>query len=315
MSIAYVLRRLVTVATTLFFVVAITFLVFRLIPGDPVQLMIGADADPALETRLRRELGTDLPAHVQFFTWTRDAIRGDFGTSIRYSRPVADLIGARLPLSLMVAGVSIAVVGLVALPLGIGFAWFRHLTVVRVLATVVQLGMAIPSFWMGLMLISFLAVGMSFFPTGGFVSPEEGLVRSLQSVALPALAISLPLIAIVVRYVRNSILDELSQDYVRTALSKGVPANRVLFRHVLRNSLLPVITVFGLIFADIVAGTIVVEQVFSLPGLGRLLVTAIGSRDFPLIQGLVLYIGVFVVLFNFVVDFLYRVLDPRIELS
>ncbi|MFP4643170.1 MAG: ABC transporter permease [Spirochaetales bacterium] len=315
MSIAYLLRRLVTVATTLFVVVAITFLVFRLIPGDPVQLMIGADADPALEARLRRELGTDLPAHVQFFNWTRDAIRGDFGTSIRYSRPVADLIGARLPLSVMVAGVSIVFVAVVALPLGIAFARFRRLTVVRVLATVVQLGMAIPSFWMGLMLISFLAVGMSFFPTGGFVSPEESLVGSLQSVALPALAISLPLIAIVVRYVRNSILEELSQDYVRTALSKGVPANRVLFRHVLRNSLLPVITVFGLIFADIVVGTIVVEQVFSLPGLGRLLVTAIGSRDFPLIQGLVLYIGVFVVLFNFVVDLLYRVLDPRIELS
>ncbi len=277
--------------------------------------MLGPDADPALVARIREELGTDLPLPTRLARWTSGVLTGDLGTSIRYARPVASLIADRLEISLTLALLAMTAVILVAIPLGIVLAVKRAHWSEPVVSMGVQLGMAIPSFWLGIILISVFGVSLRLFPAGGYVPLGDGLFASVRSVTLPSIAIAVPLVAVVVRYTRNSMIDQFNQDYVRTAFSKGFPVRHVMTRHVLRNAALPVITVLGMTFANVIAGTIIIEQVFALPGLGLLLVTAVGSRDFPLIQGLVLYITFFVVLFNLLVDLAYHIVDPRVELS
>lgn len=292
-----------------------TFLAFEVIPGDPVLTMLGPDADPALVARLREELGTELPLPIRLARWTAGVITGDLGTSFRYGRPVVSLILDRLEISLTIAFLAMTAIVLIAIPLGVVLAVKRAHWSEPIVSMGVQLGMAIPSFWLGIILISVFGVSLRLFPTGGYVPIREGFFTSIRSVTLPSIAIAVPLIAVVVRYTRNSMIDQFNQDYVRTAFSKGFPVRHVVTRHIVRNAALPVITVLGLIFANVVVGTIIIEQVFALPGLGLLLVTAVGSRDFPLIQGLVLYITFFVMLFNLLVDLAYHIVDPRVELS
>lgn len=315
MNAAYVVRRLFTLVVTLLVVSLVTFLVFEVIPGDPILTMLGPDADPALVELMRQEYGTDQPLLVRLGTWFRGVVTGDLGTSIRFTRPVASLILERVVISLMIATLAIIVVVLVAVPLGVLLAIHRRHWSEPIVSMGIQVGMAIPSFWLGIVLISVFGLMLRLFPTGGFVPPGEGLLRSLHSVTLPSLAIAVPLIAVVVRYTRNSIIDQLSQDYVRTARSKGFPVRTVVYRHVIRNAALPVITVLGMIFSNVVVGTIIIEQVFALPGLGLLLVNAVSARDFPLIQGLILYITFTVAFFNLLVDLAYHVVDPRMELA
>ncbi len=315
MSSTYLIRRLFSLATTLAVVALATFLAFEVIPGDPVLTMLGPDADPSLVAAMREELGTDLPLTARLANWVAGVLTGDLGTSIRYARPVGSLILDRVAVSLSVALLAMTAVVLVAIPLGIALAVRRSHWSEPFVATIIQVGMAIPSFWLGIILISVFGLSLGLFPTGGYVPFGAGLFASIRSVTLPAIAIAIPLIAVVVRYTRNSMIDQFSQDYVRTAFSKGFPVRHVVYRHVLRNAALPVITVLGMIFGNVVVGTIIIEQVFALPGLGLLLVTAVSARDFPLIQGLVLYITFFVTLFNLLVDLAYHVIDPRVELT
>ncbi len=315
MSSTYLIRRLFSLATTLAVVTLATFLAFEVIPGDPVLTMLGPDADPSLVAAMREELGTDLPLTARLANWVAGVLTGDLGTSIRYARPVGSLILDRVAVSLSVALLAMTAVVLVAIPLGIALAVRRSHWSEPFVATIIQVGMAIPSFWLGIILISVFGLSLGLFPTGGYVPFGAGLFASIRSVTLPAIAIAIPLIAVVVRYTRNSMIDQFSQDYVRTAFSKGFPVRHVVYRHVLRNAALPVITVLGMIFGNVVVGTIIIEQVFALPGLGLLLVTAVSARDFPLIQGLVLYITFFVTLFNLLVDLAYHVIDPRVELT
>lgn len=311
----YFIRRIILLFITLILVSLITFFVFQIMPGDPVRIMLGPDADEVQIETLTKQLGLDQPLYVQYFDWITGVVTGDLGQSIRFSLPVSDLIVDRLPVTISLTFISLTIVVLVAIPLGIFMAQRQNKFSDLFFSSAMQLGMAIPSFWLGMLLILYLGMTFSFFSISGYVPWSESIKGALGSLLLPALTIAIPQIAVKFRYVRNTILEQLGLDYVRTVRSKGISEHFVLYKHVLRNSMIPVLTIFGLIFAEIVAGTIIVEQVFGLPGIGSLLVTSINYRDFPLVQGIIMYITLVVVIINFVVDILYSILDPRIRLS
>ncbi|GGE26335.1 ABC transporter permease [Pullulanibacillus camelliae] len=312
---AYILRRLVFLCLTLVFISIITFLVFRILPGDPVQIMLGPDADPARITAVRHQLGLDQPLFEQYIHLIQGFVKGDLGESLRFSMPVKTLILARLPLTFSLALMSLVIVVFVSIPLGVLAAIRKNSWGDIILSSITQVGMAIPTFFVGMLLMILFGSMFRLFSPGGYIPWGESFFGALGSLLLPALTIAIPQIAVCFRYVRNEILEQTTMDYVRTARGKGATERATLFKHILRNSLIPVLTVFGLILAEVIAGTIVVEQVFSLPGIGTLLITSVSGRDFPVVQGLVLYIAFVVVCINFIVDLLYRVLDPRIRLK
>ncbi|WP_107948907.1 ABC transporter permease [Lysinibacillus parviboronicapiens] len=310
----YIIRRFMLLITTILLVSMITFGVFQILPGDPVRTMLGTEADPTQIENLRSELGLDRPLYEQYSDWMKRLLTGELGNSIRFSMPVKDLLFDRLPVTMSLAGLTLIIVLTVSLPLGM-FAARRQNKLSDVsLSTVTQIGMAVPSFWLGMMLILYVGMQFSFFKISGYIPWSQSVSGALSTLILPALTIAIPQIAVNFRYVRTAILEQIQLDYVRTIRSKGMSERNVMYKHVLKNSMIPILTVFGLIMAEVVAGTIIVEQVFSLPGIGQLLITAISNRDFPLVQGIVMYITVAVVVINFIVDILYSVLDPRIRL-
>ncbi|MFJ7647547.1 ABC transporter permease [Lysinibacillus sp. NPDC097279] len=310
----YIIRRFILLITTILLVSIITFGVFQILPGDPVRTMLGTEADPTQIENLRSELGLDRPLYEQYADWMKGLLTGELGNSIRFSMPVKDLLFDRLPVTMSLALLTLTIVLLVSLPLGM-FAARRQNKLSDVsLSTLTQIGMAVPSFWLGMMLILYVGMKFSFFKISGYIPWTQSISGALSTLVLPALTIAIPQIAVNFRYVRTAILEQMQLDYVRTIRSKGMSEQNVMYKHVLKNAMIPILTVFGLIMAEVVAGTIIVEQVFSLPGVGQLLITAISNRDFPLVQGIVMYITVAVVVINFIVDILYSVLDPRIRL-
>lgn len=310
----YILRRFILLITTILLVSIITFGVFQILPGDPVRTMLGTEADPTQIENLRSELGLNRPLYEQYTDWMKGLLTGELGNSIRFSMPVKELLFDRLPVTMSLAGLTLLIVLLISLPLGM-FAARRQNKLSDVsLSTVTQVGMAIPSFWLGMILILYIGMQVSFFKISGYIPWTQSVAGALSTLVLPALTIAIPQIAVNFRYVRTAILEQVQLDYVRTVRSKGMSEQNVMYKHVLKNSMIPILTVFGLIMAEVVAGTIIVEQVFSLPGVGQLLITAISNRDFPLVQGIVMYITVAVVMINFMVDILYSALDPRIRL-
>ncbi|MEQ6354025.1 ABC transporter permease [Lysinibacillus sp. M3] len=310
----YIIRRFILLITTILLVSIITFGVFQILPGDPVRTMLGTEADPTQIENLRSELGLNRPLYEQYTDWMKGLLTGELGNSIRFSMPVKDLLFDRLPVTMSLAGLALVIVLLVSLPLGMFAARRQNKFSDMSLSTVTQVGMAIPSFWLGMILILYIGLQFSFFKISGYIPWTQSVAGALSTLILPALTIAIPQIAVNFRYVRTSILEQVQLDYVRTIRSKGMSEQNVMYKHVLKNSMIPILTVFGLIMAEVVAGTIIVEQVFSLPGVGQLLITAISNRDFPLVQGIVMYITVAVVMINFMVDILYSVLDPRIRL-
>ncbi|SKB42555.1 peptide/nickel transport system permease protein [Lysinibacillus sp. AC-3] len=310
----YIIRRFILLITTILLVSIITFGVFQILPGDPVQTMLGTEADPTQIENLRSELGLNRPLYEQYTDWVKGLLTGELGNSIRFSMPVKDLLFDRLPVTMSLAGLTLVIVLLISLPLGMFAARRQNKFSDMSLSTVTQVGMAIPSFWLGMILILYVGLQFSFFKISGYIPWTQSVAGALSTLVLPALTIAIPQIAVNFRYVRTSILEQVQLDYVRTIRSKGMSEQNVMYKHVLKNSMIPILTVFGLIMAEVVAGTIIVEQVFSLPGVGQLLITAISNRDFPLVQGIVMYITVAVVMINFMVDILYSVLDPRIRL-
>ena len=310
----YIIRRFILLITTILLVSIITFGVFQILPGDPVRTMLGTEADPTQIENLRSELGLDRPLYEQYADWMKGLLTGELGNSLRFSMPVKDLLFARLPVTMSLAVLTLTIVLVVSLPLGM-FAARRQNKLSDVsLSTLTQIGMAVPSFWLGMMLILYVGMQFSFFKISGYIPWTQSVSGALSTLVLPALTIAIPQIAVNFRYVRTAILEQMQLDYVRTIRSKGMSERNVMYKHVLKNAMIPILTVFGLIMAEVVAGTIIVEQVFSLPGIGQLLITAISNRDFPLVQGIVMYITVAVVVINFIVDILYSVLDPRIRL-
>ncbi|MBR3120622.1 ABC transporter permease [Oceanobacillus profundus] len=310
----FYLRRIILLFITVALVSVITFAVFQVLPGDPIRTMLGTEADETQIENLRSELGLDRPLYEQYFTWIKGLFTGDLGNSIRFSMPVSTLLMERLPVTLSVASIALLIVLLVALPLGIFAARRKNKASDVVLSSVTQLGMAVPSFWLGMIFILYIGMNVDFFRINGYIPWTESIQGALSTLLLPALTIAIPQVAVKFRYVRTSILEQVQLDYVRTIRSKGLPEKIVVYKHILKNAMIPILTIFGLITAEIVAGTIIVEQVFALPGIGQLLITSISNRDFPLVQGIVMYITVAVVCINFLVDILYSVVDPRIRL-
>lgn len=309
---AYVARRLAAAALTLLFATALVFSAMLLVPGDPARTILGMDASPQAVESLRQQLGLDRPPVERYLHWLAGVVRGDLGTSIRYRQPVTQLIASRLGVTLPLVFASLAVAGLLALVLGTVAATRADSPwdlAVRLLALV---GAVLPSFWVGLMLIVVFSVKLGLLPSGGF-SGWGDLSRAARELVLPVLTLSLARTALLTRMVRASLLEALAQPYTRTARAKGLSEARVVLRHGLKNALIPVVTVLGLEFAQLLTAGVVVESVFSLPGLGQLALTAIEARDYPLVQGIVLVLADFIVGLHLLVDLLYAVLDPRVS--
>lgn len=312
----YIVKKIFTLIITLVLISLLTFVAFSVIPGDAATAKLGTEATPEQIEALREEMGLNDPLPLRYLHWLGNAMQGDFGESYQYDGvSVAELLGARLPVTMLLALLSLILILVIALPIGILSAQHRGKWLDHLINHTTQFTMAIPSFFLGMLLTYLFGLVLHWFQPGAFVGPQEDLVSSIGYLIFPAIAVALPKIAMVVKFLRSSILREISQDYVRTAYSKGNQEKRVLYRHVLRNALIPVVTFLALVIADILAGSIVVEQVFSIPGMGRLLITAISSRDYPVVQAAVTYITVIVVTVNFLVDVLYQWIDPRVKIE
>lgn len=311
----YVLRKMIAIVFTLFIVSLITFSVFEIIPGDPIIAKLGIDADEAQIKALREELQLDLPLSVRYRNWISNALRGDLGESIRFDTPVSSLIRERLQVTFLLAILSLLITIIIGIPLGIITAKYDNHISGIVISLASQLGMALPSFWLGLIMTYIFGLILMLFVPGKYIPISTDFFGALKYLFFPATALAIPKIAVIVRYLRTSVLEEKNQDYVRTAFSKGLTNNLVLYGHILRNALIPVLTIIGMIIADVLGGSLIIEQVFTIPGIGRLLIMAITNRDFPLVQGMVLYIAAIVVLINFIVDILYHIIDPRISIK
>lgn len=315
----YLGKKIITLIMTLFLVSAAAFLAFQIIPGDVVASILGTEATPEREAQLREELGLNDPPLTRYVNWVTGVMKGNLGVSYRYSKnmnemmPVAELIGDKLPVTLWLAAVSLVLIIAVSIPLGVVWAKSRSHVLDAVLGVITQAAMAVPSFFLGILVTYLFGILLKWFSPGGYVSYETDFAGFLGYLIFPAISIALPKIAMTARFLRNSMLTEMNADYVRTAYSKGCGKQRVMYGHVLRNAMMPVVTFLGMIVAEIVAGSIVVEQVFGLPGIGRLLISSISTRDFPVVEILILYITFVVIFVYFLVDILYKVIDPRIS--
>lgn len=315
----YIVKKSVTLIMTLFFVSVAVFLTFQVIPGDIVTSILGTEATPEREEALREELGLNDPPVERYFDWINGVLHGDLGESYRYSKnmnermPVAELIGEKLPVTLYLAGYALLLTVFFSIPLGVLWARTKNRYLDVVLNVLSQSAMAIPAFFLGILVTYLFGIVLNWFRPGGYVSYNVDFAGFLSYLLFPAISIAIPKIAMTARFLRNSMLTEMRSDYVRTARSKGCTDRRVMYGHVLRNAMMPVITFLGMIIAETIAGSIVVEQVFGLPGVGNLLISTISSRDFPVVAILVLYITSVVIVVYCLIDILYRFIDPRIS--
>jgi peptide/nickel transport system permease protein len=310
---AYVLRRVLQLLPVLLFVSVIVFFVFRIIPGDAAVLRLGESADPEAVARLRRAMGLDRPVYVQYLTWLGSTLRGDFGESYLNQQAVFSLVLEKFPATLELALLGVLLSLVVSLPVGILSAvrrgtWLDH--VARLGALV---GFCVPRYWLAVLLILFFAVHWRLFPPAGHIPLAEHPLVNLRYAALPALSVAMTLAAVQMRFLRSSLLDVIAQDYVRTARAKGLTQRAVLLRHALKNALIPFVTVVGLEVGNLLGGLVVVEQIFSWPGVGWLMIQSIIHRDYAVVQGAVLLIATGFVTINLLVDVTYAALDPRIR--
>lgn len=308
-------KRLLILIATLFLVSGIIFFVLKVIPGDPAQIILGIEASHETLRELREKLGLDQPLLVQYAQWLWALVRGDFGHSLTYDLPVSKLIISRLEVTGPLAFMSIFLAVFFALPLGIYAAVHRNRPGDYGVMAFAQLGLAVPAFWAGILLILLFAVKLQWFSAGGFVSWWETPWGAFKSLLLPAISLGLIRAAVLARLTRSCLLEALEEDYIRTARSKGLSERMVIYKHALRNALIPVITIGGLQMGELLAGAIVIENVFHLPGLGRLIFLAINQRDLPVVQGVGVLIAFTIVVINFIVDMAYRLIDPRIRLG
>jgi ABC-type dipeptide/oligopeptide/nickel transport system permease component len=302
----YLLKRILLALPALWLVLTIVFFLIHIVPGDPAEQILGEGAAPGQLSQLRHALGLDVPLHVQYGRYFAQLARGDFGQSIKFQRPVRRIIWERYPATLQLAFLALLVSALIAVPAGVIAANCRGQIWDRAIGLFTLFGLAFPNFALGPVLILLFSIVLDLLPVSG----RGGMRYSI----LPAATLGIALAAILTRMVRSSMLEELSSDYVRTAKAKGLPPAVVLVRHALRNALIPIITILGLQFGTLLAGTIVTETIFSWPGIGRLTVQAISSRDYPLLQGCILIITVSYVAVNLLTDMLYAFVDPRVRL-
>lgn len=310
----YVIRRVLAFVPTLFIAVTVIFIFTRLVPGNPVWALVGHQSvDEARIAELTRELGLDRPILVQYAVWLPRALRGEFGESIFFNRPVARILAERFPVTLSLAGLALLVTLAVGLPLGVLAAVYRNSFLDTASMALSTLGMSLPAFWLGFLLMLFFSVNLQWFPSSGYRDLSFGFTPWIERLVLPVLALSAAQIALLVRMTRSSMLEVLGRDYVVTARAKGLRSKTVLFKHALRNALIPVVTVIGLTFALSLGGTVLIENVFAIPGLGQLITMAAIRRDYPLIEGAMVYLTLVSLVVNLLVDLSYSLINPRVS--
>ena len=309
----YIVRRLLSAIPVLFLVTLISFLIMKLVPGDPATIIGGLQATPAEIEHIRRQLGLDQPFHIQVLSWYGQLLRGNLGDSFLLGRSVTRAIVERLPVTLSISFYALVLTLLVALTSGVMAALRQNTWVDQLFMTFALIGVSLPNFWLGLMLIILFAVHLQWLPSGGYVPLTQDFGGWLASATLPAISLSLLQMGLLARITRSTMLEVLRQDYIRTAQAKGMPPWIVVGKHALKNVMIPVITVIGIIFSLLLGGSIVIETVYSIPGVGRLIGSAILRRDYPVIQGGLLFIATMLVFINLLVDILYAYFDPRVR--
>ena len=310
----FIVQRLLLTIPVLFLVSIIVFTLINLIPGDPALLMAGGEAGRDVVEALRIQRGLNKPMVVRYLIWLNRVAQGDLGKSVRDGRPVLGVLLQKLPVTIELAFVSMLVSWLIAIPAGVMAAWRRGTALDYTATTVALAGLSIPNFWLGIMLIYLFAVNLRWLPPSGYVEPWTDPVRNLTLMILPATVLGTALAALVMRLLRSSMLEVLGTEFVRTAHAKGLSDRVVILRHALKNAMIPVATVMGLQLGGLLGGAVITETIFAVPGIGRLAIESILTRDYPMVQGVVLFSAVAIVFVNFAVDIIYSLLDPRIRL-
>ncbi len=309
----YALTRFLSLAVSLAVASVVIFVALSVVPGDPAAYMLGLNASPETVAALRAELGLDAGPVARYFAWVGGMLTGDLGVSYTYRTPVAGIVWERMQVSLPLALMALALSTLIAFPVGVWAASRRGTAVDRGVMGATQLGIAVPNFWFAMLLVLVFAVNLRWFSAGGFPGWSAGLWPGLKALILPAVALAMPQASILARVMRSSLIDTLGEDFVRTARAKGLTRGQALRRHALRNALIPVLTIIGLQFSFLLAGAIIIENVFFLPGLGRLVFQAISSRDLVVVMSVVMLLVVAVILVNYLVDLAYAAIDPRLR--
>lgn len=312
----YLLRRLIGTVLVMWAVATLVFFMLRLVPGDPVAAMLADAGSAEAEAALRTKFGFDEPVFMQYLYWLGNIFQGDFGNSLYgNNQPVRTILAEALPRTLSLAGIAFVIAIVIAVPAGILSATRRNTAVDTGVSFIAFLGLSMPDFWLAIMLIIVFAANLQWLPAIGYVPLSEGFWPWLEHLILPAIAVGTAFSAIIARMIRSSLLEVLKADYMRTAAAKGLNPRMIMWSHALPNAMIPVITVVGIAFALLISGAVVVENVFSIKGLGRVLINGILNRDYPVVQGAVLVVSAFFVFSNLLVDLLYGVLDPRIRYS
>lgn len=308
----YVVRKILTMILTLLAVTFFVFLSFHVISGDPATSMLGTEATPQKVAALREELGLNDPVLVQYGRWAAGLLHGDMGTSYSYRMPVTGMVANKIPVTITLTLMAFVLMVVISIPLGIYTAKHEGGVVDRIIYIINQIIMAIPPFFSGILITLIFGRIFKLFTPGGYVSYEKDFAGFIGYLFFPAVAIALPKATMAVKLLRSSVIKEARLDYVRTAYSRGNRTNDVLYKHVLKNALIPVVTFLGMALADMIAGSIIIEQVFSIPGLGRILLTSISNRDYPVVMAVIVCIAVLVLVVNMAVDLIYGLIDPRI---
>ncbi|MEC8036795.1 MAG: ABC transporter permease [Pseudomonadota bacterium] len=311
--IGFALHRLVSLLASLIVASLVVFAAVEIVPGDPARFMLGINAQPDTVAALRAELGLDRSLVERYLSWVGGLFTGDLGVSYTYRSPVSEIVAERLQVSLPLAVYALVLTVVIAFPVGMLAAGSRGAAVDTLFTGATQLGIAVPNFWFALLLILLFSVNLGWFSAGGFPGWQAGLLPGLRALTLPAIALALPQASILARVLRSSLIDTLSDDYIRTARAKGLSAGQALRRHALRNAMIPVFTIIGLQFSFLIAGAVIIENVFFLPGLGRLVLQAITQRDLIVVESVVMLLVLAVILVNFVVELAYAWIDPRLR--
>ncbi len=314
MNMKNIVKKALMMILTMVIVSFFAFLAFQIIPGDPTTKILGSEATAEAVAELRAELGLDRPFFVRYFEWITNALQGDFGRSYIYNMSVSELLQGKLSVTMLLTAIAFVMIVLLSIPLGLAAASSRRAWVDRLFTVLGQLVMAVPPFFIGILLTLVCGLVLRWFDPGAFISPGDNLGASVVYLLYPAFAIALPRVAMTVKMLRSSIGGEMDKDYVRTAYSRGNTRMSTLYRHVLRNAVVPTVAFLAMTAADIVAGSVIIEQVFAISGIGRLLLTSISNRDFPVVQAIVVILALVVVLVNFVADIINQRLDPRLRL-
>ena len=309
----FILRRLLSALPTLILVSLFVFTLQKLLPGDPVQAMAGEERDPAVMEYLREKYRLNDPVPLQYVQWVGNVLQGDFGTSLRTEQPVTTLLASKLPVTLELAVLALIIALLIGIPTGVISA-VRKGTATDYAANVFALsGISIPHFWLGILLIMIFAVKLQWLPASGFVPLGEDVGQNLKTLILPAFVLGAGLSGVLMRHTRSAMLEVLRADYVRTARAKGLFPRTVILKHALRNALMPIVTLTTLLFGELLGGAVLTEQVFSIPGFGKMIVDAVFNRDYAVVQGVVLCVAIGFLLLNLLADVLYRLINPRLR--